>query len=76
MVFIETTDVAASTKTSCSESTDLIDGCALGSEVCMQIEENSEGQMECFRAACDLLEELIRENDCHQVGCNSGYINM
>jgi hypothetical protein len=51
----------------CSETSSRIDACELGSDVCMDYEESSEGQTECFRAVCELLEHLIRENDCHQV---------
>jgi hypothetical protein len=52
----------------CSETSSRIDACDLGSNVCMEVEESSEGQTEeCFRAVCELLEDLIRENDCHQV---------
>ena len=57
-----------------SKETDQVNTCALESDVCMEIEEeNFEGQMECFRAVCELLEDLIRVNDCHQVGQDSGY---
>jgi hypothetical protein len=51
----------------CSVNMDIVDKRDFESEVCRAVLEDPESQMECFRAACDLLEELVRENDCHQV---------
>ena len=51
----------------CSVNIDIVDEPGFESEICRAVEEDPDSQMECFHAVCDLLEELVRENDCHQV---------